>query len=158
MQPQYNNDYFAMFESAAAPVREPVRPHPNTKPRRDVQRKPNLRLVPEPTQSVEKKNEHARQTWKRFFTSAVVIGLVGACAFGVILMENRHHQVIVEHQQLQIELAREHERNLSFRTQIEQMFSLEIVQDIAVNQLRMVPVQGGRVTYLNMQRGDIRLD
>jgi hypothetical protein len=73
-------------------------------------------------------------------------------------MENRHHQEIVEHQILQVELAREHERNLSFRTQMEQMFSLEIVQDIAVNQLRMVPVQGGRVSYLNMLRGDVRLD
>lgn len=158
MQPQYNNDYFAMFESAAAPVREPVRPHPGTKPRREQQRKPNLRLVPQPTQTIKEKNEHARQTWQRFLASATVIGLVVACAFGVIFMENRHHQVVVEHQQLQAELAREHERNLSFRTQMEQMFSLEIVQDIAVNQLRMVPVQGGRVNYLNMQRGDVRLN
>ncbi|MCL2446536.1 MAG: hypothetical protein FWD06_07205 [Oscillospiraceae bacterium] len=158
MQPQYNNDYFAMFESAAAPVRKPVHPHPNTKPRRDQQQRPDLRLVPQPKQSIKEQNAHARQTWKRFLTSATIIGIVGACAFGVIYMENRHHQVIVEHQQLQVELAREHERNLSFRTQIEQMFSLEIVQDIAINQLRMVPVQGGRVTYLNMQRGDQRLD
>jgi len=158
MQPQYNHDYFAMFESAAAPVREPVRPHPNTKPRRQQQHKPNLRLVPQPKQSIEEKNVQARQTWKRFFASATVIGIVGACAFGVIYMENRHHQVVVEHQQLQQQHDYEHARHLRLRAQIDQMFSLDIVQDIAINQLRMVPVQGGRVTYLNMQRGDQRLD
>jgi len=155
MQPQYNHDYFAMFESAAAPVREPLRPHPNTKPRRQQR---HLQLVPQPVQSVEEKNTHARQTWKRFLVSATIISIVSACAFGVIYTENRHHQAVVEHQQLQVALEDEHARNLRMRTQIEQMFSLDIVQDIAVNQLRMVPMQGGRVTYLNMQRGDQRLN
>jgi len=160
--PQFKEEDFAMFvpsapaTSAAAPKRQPQRPHPKTKPRRE--RKPMRRVPALPQESIEAKNEKAKHVWKRTLVSYAIVTAVAFGLFSIVLSETAHYRAVSEHQQLQAILAVEQQRNISYRTQVDRMFSLEIVQDIALNQYRMVPVEAGRVTYLNIPRGDQRVN
>jgi len=145
---------FTLFEPAAAPVREPQRPHPKTKPRREP-----MRPVRAPREeSLDSKNAKAQQAWKRSIAAWAIVSAVGFCLFAMVQSETARHGEIARRQQLQAQHALEQQRNISFRTQIERQFSLEIIQDIALNEYRMVPVEGGRVIYLNILRGDLLLD
>ena len=145
---------FAMFESAAAPQRAPQRPHPRTRPRRA----PMRTVRPLREESVASKNARAAKTWKRTLTTFAIVSVVGFCLFAMVQSETEYHRAMVQQRELQVRLAQEEQRNISYRTQIERKFSLEIIQDIAINQYHMVPVEGGRVTYLNILRGDQLLD
>ena len=145
---------FSLFEPAAAPVREPQRPHPKTKPRRE----PMRRVRPPQEESLESKKAKAQKVWRRSLATYAIVSAVGFCLFAVVQSETEHHRAVAERQQLQAQLAVAQQRNISYRTQIERQFSLEIIQDIALNEYRMVPVEGGRVTYLNIRRGDQLLD
>ena len=145
---------FALFESAAAPVREPLRPDPRTKPRRQ----PMRQVRPPREESMDSKKAKALVTWKRTLTTYAIVSAVGLCLFAMVQAETEYHRAMTQQQRLQVQLAREEQRNISYRTQIERKFSLEIIQDIAISQFHMVPVEGGRVTYLNIPRGDQLLD
>jgi len=145
---------FAMFDSAAAPQRTPQRPHPKTRPRRQ----PLRQVSPPDEESLDVKNAKAQKVWKQSLVAYAIASVVGLCLFMVVQTETEHHRAIVQRQDLQAQLAVQQQRNISYRTQIERMFSLEIIQEIALNEYRMVPVQGGRVTYLNLERGDQLLD
>ena len=118
-----------------------------------------MRRVPAlPQESIEAKNEKAKHVWKRTLVSYAIVTAVAFGLFSIVLSETAHYRAVSEHQQLQAILAVEQQRNISYRTQVDRMFSLEIVQDIALNQYRMVPVEAGRVTYLNIPRGDQRVN
>jgi len=145
---------FSLFEPAAAPQREPQRPHPKTKPRREPMRS----VRPPREESLTSKNAKAQTAWKRSVVAWAIVSAVGLCLFAMVQSETAHHGEIAARRQLQAQLAVEQQRNISYRTQIERKFSLEIIQDIALNEYRMVPVEGGRVIYLNILRGDQRLD
>ena len=145
---------FSLFEPAAAPVRDPRRPHPKTKPRREPMRP----VRPPREESLESKNAKAQKVWKRSLVTYAIVGAVGLCFFAIVQSETAHHQARAEHQQLQNQVAIEEQRNISLRTQIDRQFSLEIIQGIALNEYHMVPMEGGRVTYLNIVRGDRLLD
>ena len=146
---------FSLFEpAAAAPQREPQRPHPKTKPRRE----PMRTVRPPREESLTSKNAKAQAAWKRSVVAWAIVSAVGFCLFAMVQSETAHHGAMAERQQLQAQLAVEQQRNISFRTQIERKFSLEIIQDIALNEYRMVPVEAGRVIYLNILRGDQLLD
>ena len=141
---------FSLFESSAAPVREPARPHPKTKPRREPMRQ--VRPPREP--SAESKQEKARQVWTRTLVSYAIVSAVGLCMFMVIQSQVDYHRATVQKARLETRLSNEQQRNMAYRTQIEHKFSLEVIQDIALNEYHMVPVEGNRVTYLNIMRGD----
>ena len=143
---------FSLFEpaSSAAPVRDPVRPHPKTKPRREPVRK-----VREPRgESLQSKNARARKVWKRTFATYAIVSVVGVCMFAVVQTEAARHQAYNEQQKLYQRLSVAQQQNASYRTQIDRKYSLEIIQGVALGEYRMVPVEGGRVTYLNIARGD----
>jgi len=141
---------FSLFESSAAPQRAPLRPHPKTKQRREPMRQVN----PLSEESMESKNEKALQTWKRSIVTYAIVSAVGLCLFAMVQSETEHHQAMVRQQLLQTQLTQEQQRNISYRTRIDRKFSLEVIQGIAINEYHMVPVEGGRVTYLNISRGD----
>jgi len=145
---------FSLFEPATAPVRDPRRPHPKTKPRREPMRS----VRPPREEPVESKNAKAQKAWKRSLITYAIVGVVGFCLFAIVQSETAHHQARAEYQSLQHQVAVAEQRNISFRTQIDRQFSLEIIQDIALNEYHMVPMEGGRVTYLNILRGDRLLD
>lgn len=158
---------FAMFtsqKSAAAPQREPQRPHPKTKPRRErapapQRRERPVRQVPAmPEETMQAKNQKAKAVWKRTLVSYAVVTGVAFSLFAIVQSETAHYRAVRENHQLQAELSVVQQRNISYRTQVDRMFSLEVVQDLALNQYRMVPVEAGRVTYLNIPRGDQLLD
>ena len=145
---------FALFESAAAPVREPQRPHPKTRPRRE----PMRQVRPPREESMQSKKAKASLVWKRSIVSYAIATAAGLCLFAMVQAEAEHHNAMVQQQRLQTQLSNVQQRNISYRTQIERMYSLEVIQDIALNQYRMVPIEGGRVTYLNILQGDQLLD
>jgi len=57
-----------------------------------------------------------------------------------------------------VTLEQAQQRNIGYQTQIERKFSLEVIQNHAKEHLHMVPIEGGRVRYINVSRGDERLD
>jgi len=141
---------FALFDSAAAPVRAPVRPDPRTKPRREP-----IRPVRSPREeTIQTKKQKAQLVWRRTLVSYMIVSAVSLCLFLVIQSETEHHRAMVQQSRLESRLSSVQQRNIKFRADIEHMYSLEIIQDIALNEYHMVPVEGGRVTYLNILRGD----
>ena len=143
---------FSLFEpaSSAAPVRAPVRPDPRTKPRREP-----IRPVRAPREeSLESKNAKAHRVWMRSLVSYAIVSAVALCLFAVVQAETDYHRAMVRQARLYDQLSAAQQRNISYRTQIEHKYSLEVIQDVALNEYHMVPMEGGRVTYLNILRGD----
>jgi len=44
------------------------------------------------------------------------------------------------------------------QTKIDRKYSLEVIQEAALRDYHMVPLESGRVTYLNLLQGDQRID
>jgi cytoskeletal protein RodZ len=138
-------DFDLFRETAAAPQikpkREPI--HTMRQPRGD---------------SMELKNLKAHKAWMQSLVAFVVTGLVGLCLFLVVQAGAQHHTALVENQQLTEQLKVAQQNNISYKSQLERKFSLEIIQNTALRQYHMVPVEGGLVKYLNITHGDQRLD
>ena len=143
-------DYdFSLFEPA--PARSSAAPQ--VKPRREP-----VREVRSPKgESLQAKNAKAHKVWMRSLISYAVVSAVGVCMFAVVQTELDYHRAMVKQQELRTTLSNEQQRNVNYRTQIDHMYSLEIVHNLALNEYHMVPIEGGRVTYLNILRGDQRL-
>lgn len=137
---------FALFETSSAapeikPKREPVRP---------------MRPPKEP--SMELKNRRALKSWKQSGIACAVTALVGLCLFLVIQSGAQQHTSMVENQRLTEELKVAQQDNISYKAQLERKFSLQVIHNTALREFHMVPVEGGRVKYLNILHGDQRLD
>ena len=136
---------FALFEPAAAP---------KVKPKREP-----IHSVREPKgDSMEQKNQKAHKAWMQSLVAYAVTGVVGLCLFLVIQAGAQHHTAMVENQRLTERLKAVQQNNVSYQSQLERRFSLEIIHDTALRQYHMVPVESGLVKYLNITHGDQRLD
>ena len=140
---------YALFEPARAPL-PPVKPKPKREPIRQVR--------PPREEPVQSKNERAHQIWMRSLAAYAVSGVVALCLFMVIQTEAEVHRAMVKQQELYNELEAVQQVNISCQTQLEHKFSLEVIQKAALEQYHMAPIESGRVTYLNIKRGDQRLD
>lgn len=136
---------FALFEAVAAP---------QVKPRRE----PVREVTPLKKESKQSQNERAHKVWMQSLIAYAVTGMVALCLFMVVQSEAGYHQTLTQQRTLYAQLEKAQQRNIDYQTQIERKFSLNIIQDYAKNQLHMVPVEGGRVTYVNVARGDQRLN
>lgn len=136
---------FALFEPAPAPQikprREPIRPV--RQPRGD---------------SMEQKNSKAHKVWMQSLVAYAVTGLVGLSLFLVVQSGANHHMAMVENQRLNEQLKLAQQNNVNYKAQLERKFSLQVIHDTALRVYHMVPVEGGRVKYLNISHGDQRLD
>ena len=138
---------FALFETTSAaapqikPKREPIRP---------------MRPPKEP--SVEARNSRAHKVWMQSLVAYAVTGLVGLCLFLVVQSGAQHHTAMVENQLLTEQLKTAQQNNFNYKAQLERKFSLQVIHDTALRVYHMVPVEGGRVKYLNISHGDQRLD
>jgi len=137
---------FALFETRAAepqikPKREPVRPvrQPKAEP-------------------LELKKVKAHKSWQQSLIAFAVTGLAGLCLFLVVQAGAQHQTAMVENRQLTEQLQVAQQNNISYKSQLERKFSLEIIQNTALKQYHMTPVEGGLVKYLNITHGDQRLD
>ena len=136
---------FALFEAAAPPQiqprREPMRP-----------------MRPPREDPMELKNLKAHKVWMQSLVAYAVTGLVGLCLFLVVQVGAQHHTAMVENQRLTERLKTAQQNNISYKAQLESKFSLEVIHDTALRVYHMVPVEGGRMKYLNIAHGDQRLD
>jgi len=136
---------FALFEPAAAPQikpkREPI--HSVRAPKGD---------------SMEQKNLKAHKVWMQSLAAYAVTGVVALCLFLVVQTGAQHHAATVENQRLAERLKTVQQNNISYQSQLERRFSLEIIHDTALREYHMVPVESGLVKYLNITHGDQRLD
>jgi hypothetical protein len=138
---------FAMFEPARAPL-------PPAKPKQ-----PPVRAVQSPAEeSLASKKAREHKVWMQSLVAYAVSGVVALCLFMVVQSETARHRAMVEQRNLFSQLETVQQRNINYQTQIERKYSLELVQNIALQQYHMVPIEGGRVTYLNVLRGDQRLE
>ena len=139
------DDFFAPFEASAAPQvrpkREPVRP-----------------MRPPKEDPMELKNLKAHKVWMQSLVAYAVTGLVGLCLFLVVQTGAQYHTTLVENQQLSERLKLAQQNNVSYQAQLERKFSLEVIHKTALQDYYMVPVEAGRVKYLNISHGDQRLD
>ena len=138
---------FSLFEPAAAPAGPAVKPR----------RQPPRPVRPPKEESLQKKNAKAVKAWKQSLVSYAIVSVTGLCMFLVVQTEVGRHQAQVRYGQLQAQVQAMQQRNADYRTQLERKYSLEIIQDVALNQYHMVPIESGRVVYLNIPRGDQRI-
>jgi len=136
---------FDLFRDTAAPQikpkREPI--HSMREPKGD-------------TMEQKKRKEH--KAWKQSLVAYAVTGLAGLCLFLVVQAGAQHHTAMVENQRLAEQLKVAQQNNISYKSQLERKFSLEVIQDTALRKYHMVPIEGGLVKYLNITHGDQRLD
>ena len=136
---------FDLFKVNAAPQikpkREPI--HSMRQPKGD---------------SMELKNLKARKAWMQSLAAYAVTALVGLCLFLVVQAGAQHHTAMVENQRLTEQLKIAQQNNISYKSQLERKFSLEVIHDTALRKYYMVPVEGGLVKYLNISHGDQRLN
>ena len=139
------DDFFAPFEASAVPEikpkREPLRP-----------------MRPSEGDPMELKNAKAHKVWMQSLIAYAVTGLVGLCLFMVVQTGAQYHTALVENQRLSDRLALAQQNNVSYKAQLERKFSLEVIHKTALQDYYMVPVEAGRVRYLNISHGDQRLD
>lgn len=135
---------FALFEPSALPQvqpkREPIRP-----------------LRPPKEESLQSKNLRAHKAWMQSLVAYAVTGLIGFCLFLVIQSGAQYHQALIKNQALKDQLAVVQQNNIHYKAQLETKYSLEVICEAALKQYHMVPIEGGRVTYLNISHGDQRL-
>jgi len=141
---------FALFEPA--PTR--TSPAPQVKPRRE----PIHPVRPPKEEPLQSKNAKAHKVWMQSLVSYAIVSAVGLCMFAVIQTEVQHDQALAQQEKLYQQLSTVQQLNMSYHTQLERKYSLEVIQDVALNQYHMVPVEGGLVTYLNIGKGDQRLN
>jgi len=139
---------FALFEPAAAAPRVQVKPR----------REPIHTLRPPKEDSMASKNLKAHKAWMQSLVTFAVTSVVGACLFMVIQSGAEHHQALVAQQRLNDRLKTVQQNNINYKSQLERKFSLEIIHDTALREYHMVPIESGRVRYLNISHGDQRLD
>jgi len=136
---------FALFEETAAPQYK-------------AKREPIHSIRAPKGESMEQKNLKAHKAWMQSLVAYAVTGLVGVCLFLVVQAGAQHHTSMVENQRLNEQLKVAQQNNISYKTQLERKFSLEVIHDTALRKYHMVPVEGGLVKYLNISHGDQRLD
>ena len=140
---------FAMFEPARVDI-----PHVQVKPRRE----PIREVRPPREESRRSKEERARLVWRQTLVAYAVSGIVALGLFMVVRAEVSYHEVMVRQSGLSAKLETVKEENISMQTRIDRKYSLEIIREAALYELRMVPIESGRVTYLNILQGDQRID
>ncbi|MDR2524719.1 MAG: hypothetical protein LBC83_00775 [Oscillospiraceae bacterium] len=139
-------EMFAVPASAPVPGRRPAaRPAPVREPRV---------LPAKAEESFKRKKEKARIAWKKTAVAFGVSAVVSLCLFGATGAELSFLQANNEKQALLQELNYQREVAINRQAAIEQKYSLEIVQDYALNKLHMVPIEGGRMWYLQHPGGD----
>ncbi|MCL2494757.1 MAG: hypothetical protein FWE98_03770 [Oscillospiraceae bacterium] len=141
------DDYFAPFAASAAPA-------PAVKPRRE----PIRPVRPQREDPMETKNLRASQVWRKTLVGYTVAALVGLCLFLVIQSGTQVHMALVKNQQLKEQVQLAQQNNISYKARLDSRFSLEVIHNTALRDYHMVPVEGGRVVYLNITHGDRRLD
>jgi len=160
---------FALFEepaaAAAAPQQRPARGRPSARPARQpavhkpAVQKPAVQAVkPLKGESRQSKDDRAHKVWIQSLTAYAVCGIVAFCLFMVIQSGAGYHQALMEQRQLMVSLQQAQQRSIGYQTQIERKFSLEVIQNYAKDELHMIPIEGGRVTHINVSRGDERLE
>jgi hypothetical protein len=87
-----------------------------------------------------------------------ICGVAALCLFIVVQSEAGYHKALTEQNILKVELEQAQQRNIGYQSQIERKFSLETIQNYAKEQLHMIPMEGGRVFYINVSRGDELLE
>jgi len=140
------DDFFAPFENTASapqikPKRAPLRP-----------------LRPAEQDPIDQKNLKAHRVWMQSLVAYAVTGLVGLCLFLVVQTGAQYHTALVENQRLGDRLKLAQQNNVSYQARLERKFSLEVIHKTALQDYYMVPVEAGRVRYLNISHGDQRLD
>jgi len=139
------DDFFAPFEASAAPEIKPRRAplRPARAPREDP---------------MELKNHKAHSVWMRTLVAYAVTGVVGLCLFLVVQSGAQYHTALVENQRLSERVQLAQQNNISYKAALDRRFSLEVIHNTALRDFHMVPVEAGRVRYLNISHGDQRLD
>jgi len=136
---------FDLFRETAAPQikpkREPI--HSMRQPKGD---------------SMEQKKHKEHKVRRQSLVACSVTGLVGLCLFLVVQAGAQQHTALVENQRLTEQLKIAQQNNISYKTQLERKYSLEVIQNTALRKYHMVPVEVGLVKYLNITHGDQRLD
>jgi len=143
-----NEADFALFEPARVRI-----PHTNIKPRREPMRE----VRPPREEPRQSKDLRAQTAWKQSLIAYAVSGAVALCLFMVIQSEVSYHRAMVRQSELNARLAAAQQENISLQTKIDRKYSLEIIQEAALHQFHMVPLESGRVTYLNILQGDQRI-
>jgi len=139
------DDFFAPFEPSAVP---------QAKPRRE----PLRPLRPSKEDPMELKNLRAHKVWMQSLVAYAVTGLVGLCLFLVVQTGAQYHTALVKNQELSEQLKLAQQNSISYKAALERKFSLEVIHNTALRDYHMVPVEAGRVKYLNISHGDQRLD
>jgi len=144
---------YALFEPAR--VNMPyAQPKPQIKPRRE----PIREVRPPREEPRHTKNERARRVWAQTLIAYAVSGVVALCMFMVVQTEVEHHRAMVHQRDLTARLETARQENISMQTRIDRKYSLEIIQEAALRDYHMIPIESGRVTYLNILQGDRRID
>lgn len=140
---------FALFEPSRVAV-----PHAGAKPRRE----PIREVKPPGEEPRQSKDERARRAWTQTLIAYAVSGMVALCLFMVVQSEVEYHRAMVRQQALSARLEAAQQENISMQTKIDRKYSLEVIQEAALRDYHMVPLESGRVTYLNLLQGDQRID
>ena len=141
------DDFFAPFEASAPAA-------PQIKPRRE----PLRPMRPAREDPMELKNLKAHKVWMQSLAAYAVTGVVGLCLFLVVQSGAQYHTALVENQRLTERLQTAQQNNISYKAALDRRFSLEVIHNTALRDFHMVPVEAGRVRYLNISHGDQRLD
>jgi hypothetical protein len=141
------DDYFELFQSSPAPA-----------PQASRKREPLRPMRPSKEDPMELKNLKAHRVWMQSLVAYAVTGLVGLCLFLVVQSGAQYHTALVENQRLGDRLKLAQQNNISYKAALDRKFSLEVIHNTALRDYHMVPVEAGRVKYLNISHGDQRLD
>jgi hypothetical protein len=107
---------------------------------------------------MQQKKAQARTSWMRTLVAWAVSGVVALCLFACVKTELGYHLALREQQALYRQLEEAKQRSISFQARIEQKYSLDLIQEYALNKLHMIPLEGSRIYYLTPAQGDQILD
>ncbi|MCL2107223.1 MAG: hypothetical protein FWH26_09260 [Oscillospiraceae bacterium] len=146
---------YDMFTSAAARDRGSAAPARRQPERRPEKKRKSFSTVPQkPEASLEKKKARARDAWKTTAIAYGVSAVVAVSLFAGVQTQLARVQALNQQQELYAQLDQEEQRGLARRSAVEQKFSLESIQEYALKHLRMVPIEGGRIVYIETAQGD----
>ena len=140
---------FAMFEPASIAI-----PHVKVKPRRE----PIREVRPPREESRQSKQARASLVWRQTLIAYAVSGIVALGLFMVVRAEVSIHEAMARQSELHAQLEAVKQENISMQTRIDRKYSLEVIREAALYEYRMVPIESGRVIYLNSLQGDQRID
>lgn len=127
---------------------------PAAKPQAAPPRPQVAPLPAEPEDTIDTKKEKAWAVWKKTFIAYGASAAVALCLFGAVQTELSYLNAVSERQELYQQLDQLRQEAISLETAIERKYSLDVIEQYALDVLHMAPIEGSRIRYRSNAGGD----